>query len=138
MIGTLTHLSIDVLIALMESLSVKRIIKQEAFFLSKRLTIAQRVKNGMAFMDRKLDRLWFRRIDLVKLDVNRHMDCPLGQTDGDYYGHATQLGLDPYGQRAADLGFIVDPSAEISNEMLHLTRAWRLAIARRLNETQEE
>lgn len=105
--------------------------------MEKSFTIAERVKRGMAFMDKKLGPLWFKKIDLVRLDLNKPASCPLGQTDSDYYEHAGKLGLDPDGQRAVDLGFNVKGGLnDRGNEMLRLTRAWRLAIARRLNKNQ--
>jgi len=107
--------------------------------MSKQLTIAQRVKKGMAFLDKKLEENWFLRVNLTTLNVAVPTTCPLGQTDGDYFSHAKKLGLDALGDEVRDMGFFLSPQnkpTDAIKELISLTKQWRLAIARRLNKRQ--
>ena len=87
----------------------------------KSMTIKQRVRAGIKFLDKIYTReTWRPKVELRKLDLRYPNDCMLGQTDSDFASHATKLGLSL--SQLYRLGFVVKRSVE---DYPKLTAAWK-------------
>lgn len=86
---------------------------------------ADKVKAGAKFLTEKYGEEWKAKIDLERLRMNNPKSCILGQTDSDYYVHATKLGI--IGPKAAELGFDADSRIAINlcEQYDALTAAWK-------------
>ena len=101
------------------------------------MTIASRVKAGIAYLDAVYDRKWREKIDKDRLDLSCSEGCPLGQTDEDYDKHCKILGLSK--QTAFDLAFHISRADYYNPELegeaersrwYRLTQEWKKQLRR--------
>lgn len=71
----------------------------------KTLTIAERVQNGIMFLDNNMDPDWRSRVDLERLDISSGNCCMLAQLFGDFGRGCVELGIDTVTDQAMSLGF---------------------------------
>ena len=89
-------------------------------------TMAQRVRAGIRFLDKRYGKEWRRKIDLAELDLMSMSSCPLGQTDHDYDSHKEALGLND--RDVYDLGFYAYRESKNGPAWDRLTTAWKKAL----------
>ena len=88
-----------------------------------------RARNGAQHLDVVFGRDWHERIDQKSLNIGDARLCMLGQLYGGYTIGCGEIGIEPDGFEARELGFCPEGSCyESQDEFRALTEAWKIVI----------